>query len=425
MAPGQVFSAIKSDHLEGGRLYAADELPAPDWYRPLAPLLRTGIVPAHEKDDAKLSEAIGKIVHEDPSLTAEHDSETGAHVLAGQGALHLRRARETLAEAFGVETSERPLTPPLRETITKPADVHYRHKKQTGGAGQFADVKLKVAPLPRGEGFQFDQAIHGGSVPKNYIPAVEAGARDATDRGPLGFPVVDVAVTLYDGQYHSVDSSDMAFRIAARGGVRQALDEAGAVLLEPIYEVRFLVPSIFTGALNPLVSSRRGQVLGFDRLSRRRGLGRVPGAAARHGARRPDRRPALDHARGRALRGGVPPLPGALWPRRRDDDPEPRQGAWRTPEGLGPSQGGSRSSRRGGCNPTLRGAVSGCTPPYGSLPLVGEGWGGGVRAASRPARRPGARALCAAPRRPRRGGQGRGGAAREWRRCRQRDSCPC
>lgn len=267
VAPGQVFSAIKSDHLEGGRLYAGDEVPAPDWYRPLSPLLRAGIVPAHEKDDAKLSEAIGKIVSEDPSLTAEHDPETGAHVLAGQGALHLRRARETIAEAFGVETTERPVTPPLRETITKPVDVHYRHKKQTGGAGQFADIKIKVAPLSRGEGFQFDQTIHGGSVPRNYIPAVEAGAKDATDRGSLGFPVVDVAVTLYDGQHHSVDSSDMAFRIAARGGVRQALDEAGAVLLEPIYEVRFLVPSVFTGALNPLVSSRRGQVLGFDRVA--------------------------------------------------------------------------------------------------------------------------------------------------------------
>ena len=267
VAPGQIFSAIKSDHLEGGRIYAADEMPAPDWYRPLPPLLRTGIAPAHEKDDAKLSEAIGKIVREDPSLTAEHDSETGAHVLAGQGALHLRRARETIAEAFGVETVERPLTPPLRETISKSVDVHYRHKKQSGGAGQFADVKIKVGPVARGEGFQFDQTIHGGSVPRNYIPAVETGAREATDRGPLGFPVVDIAVTLHDGQYHSVDSSDMAFRIAARGGVRQALEEAGAVLLEPIYEVRFFVPSVFTGALNPMVSSRRGQVQGFDRVA--------------------------------------------------------------------------------------------------------------------------------------------------------------
>ncbi len=265
--PGQVFSAIKSDHLEGGRLYAADDVPAPGWYRPLQPLLRTGIAPAHDKDDAKLSEAIGKIVREDPSLTAGHDSETGAHVLAGQGALHLRRARETIADAFGVETVEKPLTPALRETISKPVDVHYRHKKQSGGAGQFADVKLKIGPVARGEGFQFDQAIHGGSVPKNYIPAVETGAKEATDRGPLGFPVVDIVVALYDGQYHSVDSSDMAFRIAARGGVRQALDEAGAVLLEPIYEVRFFVPSVFTGALNPMVSSRRGQVLGFDRVT--------------------------------------------------------------------------------------------------------------------------------------------------------------
>jgi elongation factor G len=267
VAPGQIFSAIKSDHLEGGRLYAADEAPAPDWYGPLPPLLRVGIAPAHDKDDAKLSEAIGKVVREDPSLTAEHDSETGAHVLAGQGALHLRRARETIAEAFGVETVEKPLTPPLRETISKSVDVHYRHKKQSGGAGQFADVKLKVGPVARGEGFQFEQTIHGGSVPRNYIPAVETGAREATDRGPLGFPVVDIAVNLYDGQYHSVDSSDMAFRIAARGGVRQALEEAGAVLLEPIYEVRFFVPSVFTGALNPMVSSRRGQVQGFDRVA--------------------------------------------------------------------------------------------------------------------------------------------------------------
>jgi elongation factor G len=126
-------------------------------------------------------------------------------------------------------------------------------------------VKLKVSPGQRGDGFTFEQTIHGGSVPKNYIPAVETGARDATDRGPLGFPVVDVHVNLYDGQYHNVDSSDMAFRIAGRGGVREALEKASPVLLEPIYEVRFSVPSIFTGALNPLVSSRRGQVLGFDR----------------------------------------------------------------------------------------------------------------------------------------------------------------
>ena len=267
IAPGQVFSAIKSDHLAGGRLYAAGDLAAPVWYHALPPLFRYAIVPVHDKDDAKLSEAIGKLAAEDSSLTATHDAETGAHVLQGQGALHLRRAREVLAEAFGVETEERPVTPALRETITKPADVHFRHKKQSGGAGQFADVKVKVAPVARGEGFQFAETIHGGSVPKNYIPAVEAGAKEATDRGPLGFPVVDISVTLHDGQYHNVDSSDMAFKIAGRGAVRQALEEAGAVLLEPIYEVRFTVPSVFTGGLNPMISSRRGQVMGFDRVA--------------------------------------------------------------------------------------------------------------------------------------------------------------
>lgn len=265
-APGQIFSAIKSDHLDAGQLYAAAVLNPPSWYQPLPPLLRYAIVPQNDRDDAKLSQAIAKVVSEDPSLTAEHDAETGAHVLAGQGTLHLRRAREVLADVFGVETHERPVTPALRETITKSADIHYRHKKQSGGAGQFADVKITVKPAPRGSGFEFSESIHGGSVPKNYIPAVEAGCREATDRGPLGFPIVDISANLYDGQHHNVDSSDMAFKIAGRGAVRQAMEEAGAVLLEPIYEVTFTVPSIFTGALNPLVSSRRGQVLGYDRI---------------------------------------------------------------------------------------------------------------------------------------------------------------
>ena len=266
VAAGEVFSAIKSDHLGVGQLFADDVLPAPDWYAPLQPLLRHAFVPIHDKDDVKLSEAIGKLVAEDGSLSSGHDPETGAHVLSGQGSLHLRRARETLAEAYSVEVEERAVTPALRETITRKVDVHYRHKKQSGGAGQFADVKLTVGPRARGTGFAFTESIHGGSVPKNYIPAVQHGAEDAMDRGPLGFPVVDIEVDLHDGQHHNVDSSDMAFRIAGRGAVRQAFDEAGSVLLEPIYQVNFLVPSVFTGGLNPMVSTRRGQVQGFDRV---------------------------------------------------------------------------------------------------------------------------------------------------------------
>jgi elongation factor G len=264
---GDVVAAIKSEHLRSGCLYGAGEgaAEAPGWHRALSPLLSVGLKAANDRDDAKLSEALHKLVVEDLSLRVSTDAETGAHVLEGQGTLHLRRAREVMAEELGVATVEAPIAPTLRETITKPADVHYRHKKQTGGAGQFADVKLKVKPAARGEGFSFEQTIHGGSVPRNYFPAVENGAKDATERGPLGFPVVDVHVNLYDGSAHNVDSSDMAFRIAARGGTRQALEEAGPVLLEPVYDVKFSIPSIYTGSLNPMVSSRRGQVMGFDR----------------------------------------------------------------------------------------------------------------------------------------------------------------
>jgi elongation factor G len=264
---GDVVAAIKSDHLGSGRLYGAEDADMPSWHRALTPVFTLGIKAVSDRDDAKLSEALHKLASEDLSLTVSTDQETGAHVLAGQGILHLRRARETLAGDFGVETAEAALAPPLRETITRKMDVHYRHRKQSGGSGQFADVKLKVAPAARGEGFSFEQTIHGGSVPRNYFPAVENGARDATDRGPLGFPVVDIHVNLYDGQHHAVDSSDMAFRIAARGGVREALEGASPVLLEPIYDVKFSVPSVYTGSLNPLVSSRRGQVLGFDRAA--------------------------------------------------------------------------------------------------------------------------------------------------------------
>jgi elongation factor G len=262
---GDVVAAIKSDHLGSGQLYGAGDVDMPSWHEALTPVFTLGLKAVSDRDDAKLTEALHKLASEDLALTVSTDQETGAHVLAGQGVLHLRRARETLSGDFGVETAESALAPPLRETITRKADIHFRHRKQSGGSGQFADVKLKVAPAARGEGFSFEQTIHGGSVPRNYFPAVEHGARDATDRGPLGFPVVDVQVNLYDGQHHAVDSSDMAFRIAARGGVREALEGASPVLLEPVYVVKFSVPSIYTGALNPLVSSRRGQVLGFDR----------------------------------------------------------------------------------------------------------------------------------------------------------------
>ena len=281
---GGIASAVKSDHLAPGTLYlqggGAD---GPEWYRPLSPVWRRTLMAKSDREDVKLSESLHKLASEDLSLLVDHDQESGQIVVGTQGAQHLRRIQRTLDEVFGVETESAPISASYQETITRKAEIHYRHKKQSGGAGQFADVKMTVEPATRGGGFSFSETIHGGSVPRNYIPAVEHGAKEALARGPLGFPVVDVKVTLHDGQHHSVDSSDMAFRIAGRGGVSEGLKEGQPVLLEPIYEVRFQAPSVFTGSLNPMISSLRGQILGFDREADAEGWDEVralmPGAA--------------------------------------------------------------------------------------------------------------------------------------------------
>ena len=263
---GGLAAAVKTDHLMACGLFSRDAiLPPSGWSRPLPGQISCVLAPANERDDVKLSTALARLAEDDRALTVTQDAEAGGQRVDAQGPLHLRTTRETLATVFGVETAEHAVSPVYRETITRRVDKHYRHRKQTGGAGQFADVKLTVEPTPRGAGFVFDEVVKGGTVPRNYIPAVEAGARDAMAKGPLGFSVVDVHVTLIDGQHHAVDSSDMAFRIAARSGVAEALAEAVPVLLQPIHEVRFRIPSVFSGALVPVISSLKGQVLGFDR----------------------------------------------------------------------------------------------------------------------------------------------------------------
>jgi elongation factor G len=181
-----------------------------------------------------------------------------------QGQMHLRQILAALDEEFGIKVTAELVGASYRETISRPVDKHYRHRKQSGGAGQFADVQLIVRPVARGTGFEFSETVKGGAVPRNYIPSCAAGAQDAMARGPLGFPVVDVAVTLTDGKHHAVDSSDHAFRTAASNGVREALREAGPVLLQPIDQVEIHVPSIYTGNLVALLSSLKGQVQGFD-----------------------------------------------------------------------------------------------------------------------------------------------------------------
>jgi elongation factor G len=281
---GEIVMAAKSDHLLPGRLATAAALhPTPPWNRPLPPIQHRILQPVQERDAVKLSGALATIAEGDSALTVAPDPATGFPLVGIQGPLHLRLLRQRLQDAFGLAVEEVMPAPDYRETIGKPVDQAYRHKKQTGGAGQFADVKITVAPNPRGEGFAFDEVVKGGAVPRNYIPAVEAGARDATERGPLGFPVVDIRVTLTDGLHHPVDSSDMAFRIAGKRAVSEALKAAGPVLLQPIFRLTIQAPSIYTGALGPIVSSHHGQVLGFDADPEGRGWdifeALVPGAA--------------------------------------------------------------------------------------------------------------------------------------------------
>ena len=223
-----------------------------------------GMSSKERKDDVKLGQALHKLLEEDPSLTVIHNPETHEVIGWGQGEMHLRVATERLANRFAVAIATRPPTVGYRETIRRGAVQRGRHKKQSGGHGQFGDVVLEIKPLPRGSGLVFDEKITGGVVPRNYIPSVEEGVIDAVRHGPLGFPVVDLSVTLIDGSYHTVDSSDMAFRTAGRIGVVEALPQCQPVLLEPIHSVEIVCPSEATAKINAILSGRRGQILGFD-----------------------------------------------------------------------------------------------------------------------------------------------------------------
>ena len=203
LKPGEIALAIKSDHLSVGRLYTADGD---------ADLPHALLTPVHERDEVRLSAALQKLAQIDPGITLAQDATSGKAILSVQGPQHMRRVTQKLEADFGLEVAEAPVPPQYRETITKPVDHHHRHRKQSGGAGQFADVQITLKPAARGSGFAFDEVVKGGAVPRNYIPAVEHGAEDACAKGPHGFPVVDVSVTLTDGKSHSVDSSDFAFR---------------------------------------------------------------------------------------------------------------------------------------------------------------------------------------------------------------------
>ena len=232
--------------------------------KPYAPVLALAVQAKERKDDVKLGAAFTKLTEEDPSLSVVHNAENHEVVIWGQGEMHLRVAAERLGERYAVPVTTRPPTVGYRETIRKPVTVRGRHKKQSGGHGQFGDTMLEIKPLPRGSGFKFEDRITGGVVPRNYIPAVEEGVLDGLKNGPLGFPVVDLQVALIDGSYHTVDSSDMAFRIAGRVGIAEGLPQCQPVLLEPIHLVEIVCPSEATAKMNAILAGRRGQILGFD-----------------------------------------------------------------------------------------------------------------------------------------------------------------
>ncbi|MFZ1726079.1 MAG: elongation factor G [Albidovulum sp.] len=266
LGSGDVGLSVKSDQLNAGQVFSASAvMPAPSWCTGCPPALARIVVPEHERDEVRLSAALARLAEADPMLISEPDSETGHAVLRVQGPMHLREALAILKDGFGIDVRAEPVAPLYLETISAQIEEHYRHRKQSGGAGQFADVSITVRPAARGAGFSFDETVKGGAVPRNYIPSVEEGAREALDKGPLGFRATDVSVTLTDGKHHAVDSSDFAFRTAGRMALREAMRRAGPVLLQPIERVEVHVPSIHSGAIVSVVSSLKGQVLGFDR----------------------------------------------------------------------------------------------------------------------------------------------------------------
>ena len=230
-----------------------------------APQYGVAILPRTQADDDKLGNALGRLQAEDPSLYVDRVEETGQTVLRGLGDTHVNVAIERMARKFGVNVDVQELRVAYRETISGNASAEGKVKKQSGGHGQFAVVNLRVAPLERGSGFQFVDAIVGGTIPRNYIPAVQTGIEDTMVKGGVhGFPVVDVKVECYDGKYHSVDSSDMAFKTAASQGFKDALAAAGVVVLEPVSLLTVTVPSSLQGDVMGDITTRRGRVQGSN-----------------------------------------------------------------------------------------------------------------------------------------------------------------
>lgn len=230
----------------------------------LTPVFARVISAVDRKDEVKLSEAVARLLQEDPSLKVEQNSDTHEMLLWGQGDIHLAVAIDRLKNRNGLELTTDTPHVPYKEAITKSLRQRGKHRKQSGGHGQYGDVVLEIKPLPRGSGFVFEEKISGGVVPRQYFTSVERGVKEYLAEGPLGFPVVDVAVTLVDGSHHAVDSSDAAFHAAGRLAMSEAMPQCKPILLEPIAQVAIHVPLADASKMNPLISGRRGHILGIQ-----------------------------------------------------------------------------------------------------------------------------------------------------------------
>jgi elongation factor G len=261
---GEVVALARMEGVATGAVLATGTAPALPKLPPPEPVYGLTLAAEKRSDDVKLTSAIAKLVEEDPTLQLEQNPELQEMILWGQGDIHLQIAIDRLRHKYSLPVTARRPQVPYKETIRKGTAQHARFKRQSGGHGQFADIQIEVKPLPRATGHVFTDAVVGGAIPRNYIPAVEEGVMEYLRHGPLGFPVVDVSVTLTTGQFHSVDSSDQAFKTCARMAMSEAMPKCEPVLLEPIHHVDISVPNAFTSRVQRVISGRRGQILGYD-----------------------------------------------------------------------------------------------------------------------------------------------------------------
>ena len=265
-AAGDIVGVSKIDELSIGRTVSsgAEPLIVTEPAMPV-PMYSLALQPKTRGDEQKISECLAKVLEEDTTLKTTRDRQTNELVVSGMGDIHLTTLLARLRRRYQLEVDTKPPKIPYRETISATADGHYRHKKQTGGAGQFGEVYVRVEPKERGAGFEFVDDTFGGSIPKQFLPAVEKGVREACDKGIVaGFPVIDVKVSVYDGKDHPVDSSEAAFKIAGARAFAAAFEKASPVLLEPVVIIEITVPSNFLGDITGDINSRRGRIVGMD-----------------------------------------------------------------------------------------------------------------------------------------------------------------